>query len=65
VDTRFVDDNLQTLLPPVPELSPAALIAAAIAEMQGQPQAVTPANNSNNGDIYSPWNRTDSFRIGE
>lgn len=55
VDTRFVDNNLSELLPEAVELPDIALIAAAIAEMQGQ--AVTVATNDsthNGGDIYSP-----------
>jgi len=68
VDTRFVDEHLQELLPDVPELPAEALIAAALAEMHSQPQAA-----STNGamvavqgtDAYSPWNRADTFRMGE
>lgn len=66
VDTKFVDDNLQTLLPDVPQLPHAALIAAALAKMKGQTQAkITSNRDHSNGDIYSPWNQTDNFRIGE
>jgi 3-methylcrotonyl-CoA carboxylase alpha subunit len=66
VDTKFVDANLQTLLPDVPPLHHAALITAALAEMAGQPQPTMTANGNNHGsDIYSPWHRTDNFRLGE
>ena len=66
VDTKFVDDNLQALLPDEPELPEIALIAAAIAEMQGQAVAVTNGSTTNGGgDVYSPWNRADNFRMGE
>lgn len=66
VDTRFVDDNLDDLLPESPELPAIALIAAAIAEMQGQSVAVTNGTTTNTGgDVYSPWNRADNFRVGE
>jgi acetyl/propionyl-CoA carboxylase alpha subunit len=65
VDTKFVDDNLPNLLPDVPELSHAALIAAALAEMAGQPQASASHGTNVGSDTYSPWNRTDHFRMGE
>jgi 3-methylcrotonyl-CoA carboxylase alpha subunit len=65
VDTKFVDDNLQLLLPDVPELPHAALIAAALAEMEGQPQTSVTVHGTVGSDVYSPWQRNDSFRIGE
>ena len=65
VDTEFVDDNLNLLLPDVPELPHVALIAAALAEMAGQPQTSITANGTAGGDIYSPWQRNDNFRIGD
>lgn len=66
VDTRFVDENLEALLPEAPELPAIALIAAAIAEMQGQSVTMANASTMNTGgDVYSPWNRADNFRIGE
>jgi len=66
VDTRFVDENLQSLLPTKPDLPPAALIAAAIAEQHGRNVAFAPIENraSRADDPYSPWNRADNFRIG-
>ena len=65
VDTHFVDEHLDTLLPEVPELPDAVLIVAALAELQGQPQMTPAAGVSGMGtDVYSPWNRADNFRIG-
>lgn len=62
VDTRFVDDNLAALLPDVPPLPDAVLIAAALIDSQAQaggnggPPA--PAAGSD------PWSRADGFRLG-
>jgi len=64
ITTRFVDDNLDSLLPEKPDLSPLALIAAALSE-QAVITVETPVTASNNGDVYSPWNKADNFRIGE
>lgn len=63
VTTRFVDDNLQSLLPELPELDPIALIATALSELETVSQAPAIAG-SNNGDVYSPWDKADNFRIG-
>lgn len=65
VDTRFVDQHLQALLPDVPELPAAALIAAALADMQGAAPAQGNGAVAASSDPYSPWNRTDTFRIGQ
>lgn len=65
ITTRFVDDNLDTLLPEKPDLSALALIAAALSEQAGRTIETPVAMTSNNGDVYSPWNKADSFRIGE
>lgn len=66
ITTRFVDEHLNDLLPNVPNLPPMALIAAAIAEMDGTAQPVAPAQATvSDGDVYSPWNKTDTFRLGE
>jgi hypothetical protein len=51
-------------LPEEKPLPPVALIAAALSEMQVKTPAIT-ANTSQGGDAYSPWNRADSFRMGE
>ena len=63
VHTRYVDDNLAELLPDTLELDDIALIVAALHDMTGQPQAITVTGDSSDRDPYSPWNRTDSFRI--
>ena len=66
ITTRYVDENLQDLLPDKPNLPPQALIAAAVAEMLGTSQATTVVSGEKQGsDPYSPWNKTDNFRIGE
>jgi acetyl/propionyl-CoA carboxylase alpha subunit len=75
VDTQFIDANLDSLLPAPPSLPDAALIAAALAEMnnaggvkatwqatEGSPRGIAPT--STDGDVYSPWSRGDSFRLG-
>jgi len=63
VHTRYVDENLADLLPDAPELDDLALILSALHDMTGQPQAVTETGGASDRDPYSPWNRTDSFRI--
>ncbi len=65
IDTNFVDTHLDALLPPVPDISDIALIAAAIAGMHGSaPISVANGNAMNSdGDIYSPWAKQDNFRI--
>lgn len=65
IHTNFVDMHLDALLPPVPELPDLALIAAAVAEMQGSASVMVANGNAMNsdGDIYSPWAKQDNFRI--
>ncbi len=62
VDTRFVDDNLAALLPDVPPLPDAVLIAAALMDSQAQAGGnggpPSPAAGSD------PWSRADGFRLG-
>jgi acetyl-CoA carboxylase biotin carboxylase subunit len=67
IDTNFVDTHLESLLPPLPELPDLALIAAALAEMQGSASVIVANGNAMNsdGDIYSPWGKQDNFRIGQ
>lgn len=64
VTTRFVDDNLKSLLPPIPDLPDLAAITAALSETSSvvSQHGVTQDAMS---DPYSPWGRTDGFRIGE
>jgi len=63
VHTRYVDENLADLLPDAPELDDLPLILTALHDMTGQPQAVNETGGVSDRDPYSPWNRTDSFRI--
>ncbi len=62
VDTRFVDTHLESLLPAAQPLPPEALIAAALNEMNAAVPTTT--TNGADGDIFSPWAKTDGFRIG-
>jgi acetyl-CoA carboxylase biotin carboxylase subunit len=60
VDTRFVDTNLETLMPPVPDVPFAALIAAALSEVQVSTTSSVSTRTDND-----PWSRSDGFRIGQ
>jgi acetyl/propionyl-CoA carboxylase alpha subunit len=62
VDTKFVDTHLESLLPDLPPLSDMALVAAALSEAQGQ--TVKTAQITEANDRFSPWLRSDSFRLG-
>jgi 3-methylcrotonyl-CoA carboxylase alpha subunit len=68
VDTTFVDSHLADLLPSSPPLIPAALITAALHDRynkanDGAARSTAPADDD--GDGYSPWARTDGFRLGQ
>ncbi|NDJ87216.1 MAG: acetyl-CoA carboxylase biotin carboxylase subunit [Chloroflexi bacterium] len=63
--THFVDDYLSEWEPPETSLSDHVLIAAAIGEMLKQQIAMGGRNGGCNGDQYSPWARTDRFRMGQ
>lgn len=65
VTTRFVDDNLQTLLPDEGELPHLALIATALSESSKTQDTKTALTGQSDDDAYSPWNHADNFRIGE
>lgn len=61
VDTTYVDANLSRLIDdPDAEVDPAALIALALSEVAA-PAPATAAGQP--GDPYSPWDRTDRFRL--
>lgn len=68
VDTRFVDENLQSLLPPEPALPDLALVALALADYNGQmgtsAAQVAPDSAIPESDPYNPWARADNFRMG-
>jgi 3-methylcrotonyl-CoA carboxylase alpha subunit len=62
VHTRFVDDNLDNLLPELTELDDLALIVSALHDLQTQVKPLV-VDGTSDRDIYSPWNRADNFRI--
>lgn len=62
VYTRFVDDYLDDLLPDHTVLDDLALIVSALQDLQGQ-ATLTPVVSASDRDSYSPWNRSDNFRI--
>lgn len=63
VHTRFVDDHLDDLLPPAPPLDDLVLIISALEDLQGNLQTISATMGVSDGDVYSPWNRADNFRI--
>ena len=59
--------GLADLLPEATSLPDAALIAAALAEMnhaRGVGEGLRPSPTEADGDAYTPWSRGDGFRIG-
>ena len=67
VDTGFVDAHLDDLLPEPSPLPDAALIAAALIDLHNNRDPVEARRRhapTEEGDIYSPWSRTDGFRMG-
>ncbi len=66
LSTDFIARHLAGWSPQPPPVPDAALIAAALADMMGE--GVTPSGGSqlraDSGDPFSPWNSTDSFRLG-
>jgi acetyl-CoA carboxylase biotin carboxylase subunit len=67
VDTGFVDSHLDSLLSAQPPLPDAALIAAALLDMNGnrveEGLRHSPTDTSYPGE-YDPWSRGDGFRVG-
>ncbi len=63
LDTTFIDAHLAELLPSPPALDDAALIALALSEGAGAPQAVAQQAAAPETDPYSPWGRADAFRL--
>ncbi len=75
LDTGFIDVNLPSLLPTEASLPDIALIAAAMGDYYTQVSGEgssshreashrTAPTAPNDGDIYSPWQRGDHFRLG-
>lgn len=62
VDTGFVDRQLQALLPATPPLPHSALIAAALHDLHQQ-SAKQVVSGDSDGDVYSPWAKSDGFRV--
>jgi acetyl-CoA carboxylase biotin carboxylase subunit len=66
VHTGTVDAHLDAFLPesiPVPD---AALIALALADMHNREDSVrNAASGAAGGDVFSPWTRSDGFRLGD
>jgi acetyl-CoA carboxylase biotin carboxylase subunit len=64
VYTTFVDEYLTELVPPVQPPDDLALIAAALSDFAKLQQPIVgAASTSDDADSYSPWQRTDSFRL--
>lgn len=62
-DTAFVERAFAGWSPQQRETPDAALIAAALHERLSSTSAASPAPGSTDGDPWSPWARTDSFRM--
>jgi acetyl-CoA carboxylase biotin carboxylase subunit len=65
IDTNFIDKYLTPWQETAPAIPDTVLIAAALSEVIVQEQHTPVANATPYSDIYSPWARTDSFRIGD
>lgn len=67
VDTHFVDAHIAELLPDTQNLPDIALVTSALGDFLGGTQAARPAAAAaqTEGDTYSPWSTTDTFRLGE
>jgi len=64
ISTHFIDEHVANWREPDGDLPDTALIAAAMAQqMQSQP-VPSSVGGSEDADIYSPWARLDSFRLG-
>jgi 3-methylcrotonyl-CoA carboxylase alpha subunit len=63
LDTGFIDAHLSDLLPPEDAPPDVALITAALSERIAG-ERLKPSPTQTDGDLYSPWERTDSFRLG-
>ncbi|MCQ3929717.1 MAG: acetyl-CoA carboxylase biotin carboxylase subunit [Chloroflexi bacterium] len=66
-NTHFIDEFLTPWHPPQAVLPDEALIVAALSDLlipAGQPTLQSIGENGD-GDLYSPWSRADSFRMGQ
>ncbi len=63
IDTGFIERHRPALLPPLRPAPDAALAAAAIARLQARGAAASAAA-AGSGDPFSPWARTDGWRLG-
>lgn len=63
LDTGFIDAHISDLLPPEDAPPDVVLIAAALSERIAG-ERLKPSPTQTDGDLYSPWERTDSFRLG-
>lgn len=62
VDTRFVDQELSNLLPSISAVDDILLIVAALHDFHRGAKATIVG--SDDADVYSPWAKSDGFRIG-
>jgi len=62
--TAFIQRHLANWQPPAIPMPDEALIATVLSEMLAARPAATSNGAAQDGDVYSPWLRTDSFRIG-
>ena len=62
--THFIDEQLSVWQPADAELPDEALIAAVLGEMGSSLAHGAPSMEDGGGDSFSPWGRTDAFRLG-
>ncbi|MCC7449167.1 MAG: acetyl-CoA carboxylase biotin carboxylase subunit [Anaerolineae bacterium] len=62
--TAFIQRYLANWQPPTIPIPDAAMIAAALSEMLAARPAAKSNGAAQDSDVYSPWLRTDGFRIG-
>lgn len=63
--THFIDEYLSPYALPKGSLPDEALIIAALNELLNSQVIVQQNSGSAEGDVYSPWGRVDSFRVGQ
>ncbi len=62
--TRFIEQHMQDWEPATDTFAPQALIAAALAEVQDAKGFQKAIGSQAQDDPYTPWQRSDGFRIG-